>query len=146
MRVYYIVQDASAVKQTDAQREAHLSQWQTQPFGDTIRQRHSGPNEQLTLGKRSVTGEFWLGGVDVEDAAVRAMLDREARKIDGRFTQVQRQLALVLLAELRAALPPDDASRADQLAVEAVAWGDRDTAIADVQAYLRTNAAVWYGN
>ena len=145
MRVYYVIRDQSAVKQTDTQREALLTQWRRLPFGGSITGRRTGPNEQLTLVKRSITGEYWLGGIDLVDGSVRQVLGREAGKIDGRFTQIQRQLELVMLAEWRAALPPEEAARRDQLSVQAVAWGDQAEAIAGVQAYLRSNATVWYG-
>jgi hypothetical protein len=145
MRIYYIIRDQSAVKQTNNQREALMAEWQAQPFGNTVTRRRTGPNEQLTLVKRDVTGEYWLGGVDLDDREVRQRLSSEAARIDGRFTQLQRQFELVALAELRAALPAEDAARGDQLSVQAVAWGERDEAIADVHTYLRSNAAIWYG-
>lgn len=144
MRVYYVIHDQSSIRQTEAQRDAMLAGWQAQPFARVVAGRPTGPNEQFTVVKRSLTGEYLLGGIDLTDSGVLQTLDVEAAKIDGRFKQIQRQLELVALAELRAALPPSDATRAGQLSVEAVAWGERDAAITGVQDYLQANALAWY--
>lgn len=144
MRLYYAIRDQSAVKQTLAQRRDQADRWQTQPFAAAVSARLTGPNEQLAAHKISPSGEYALGGIDLLDASVLQALDAESAKIDARFKQTHRQLELVLLRELRAALPPDDNARASQLSVEVVAFGERDAAIAGVQDYLRANAEVWY--
>ena len=102
------------------------------------------PEEQLQIIKISPSGEYSLGGIDLEDADLTHTLDAEAAKIDARFKQTQRQLELVVLKELRAALPQEEAARASQLTVQVVAYGSRDEAIDGVQTYLQTNAVVWY--
>jgi hypothetical protein len=144
MRLYYVIRDQSAVKQTPTQRREQADRWQMQPFALTLGLRLTGPNEQLAIHKISPSGEYALGGIDLLDDEVLQALDRESAKIDARFKQPQRQLELVLLHELRAALPPEDNARANQLSVEVVAFGERDAAIAGVQNYLRTNANLWY--
>ncbi len=146
MRLYYVIRDQSAVKQTPSQRRDQAERWQTQPFATTLGTRITGPNEQLTAHKISPSGEYVLGGIDLLDEAVLQTLDRESAKIDARFKQTQRQLELVLLRELRAALPPEDSARASHFSVEVVAFGERDVAIAGVQNYLRANADLWYTN
>ncbi len=144
MRLYYLIRDQSAVKQTPEQRQQQAERWSAQPFAGAVNQRRAAPNERLDASKISPTGEYRLGGLDLLDDALKQLLDAESAKIDARFKQIQRQLELVLLHELRAALPPDDTARANQLSVEVVASGHRDIAIAGVQAYLRVNAALWY--
>jgi hypothetical protein len=143
MRLYFIIQDQSAIRQTPAQRREQDLRWREQPFAAFVAARLTGPNEQLTAGKISPAGQFRLGGIDLLDDSLIQRLDAEASQIDARFKQVHRQLELVLLSELRAALPPDDLARADQLSVQVVAYGERDAAVAGVQAYLRASAAVW---
>ena len=144
MRLYYVIRDQSAVKQTPSQRSAQADRWPNQPFASAVGARLTGPNEQLAAHKISPTGEYALGGIDLLDSSILQTLDAESTKIDARFKQTHRQLELVLLHELRAALPPEDNARANQLSVEVVAFGERDDAIAGVQDYLRTNAALWY--
>lgn len=144
MRLYYVIRDQSAARLTPAQRRAWAERWPEQPFVGALYRRRAGPNEQIDASKTSLSGEYLLGGLDLLDDTVRQVLDVEAGKIDARFKQAHRQLELVLLSELRAALPPDDTARANQLSVEVVAAGERDAAVLDVQAYLRANAARWY--
>jgi hypothetical protein len=144
MRLYFVIHDTHPTPQTPTQHQEQMTNWRTQPFARVVSQRRTGPNEQLSALKTDPTGAFRLGGIDVLDNDIRASLDVEARRIDGRFSQPHRQLELVLLEELRAALPSDDTARANDLTVTVVAWGTRSAALTGIRSYLQTNAAVWY--
>ena len=144
MRLYYVIHDSHATRQTRAQRQEHIANWSAQPFARQLVQRRTGPNEQLGELKVSPTGEYYLGGLDVLDMRIRMALDEESRRIDGRFSLLQRQLELVVLTEFRAALPADDLARATDLSVSVVVWGDRATALTGIRSYLQANAAIWY--
>jgi hypothetical protein len=145
MRLYYVIHDSHPTPQSPEQREAQAANRSTQPFMRVLAARRAGPNEQLAAQKTDPTGAYRLGGIDMLDNNVRAALDTEARRIDGRFSQIHRQLELVLLDELRVSLPPDDTARANDLTVTVVAWGERAAAINDIRAYLQANTAIWYG-
>ncbi|MAS38186.1 MAG: hypothetical protein CL610_29590 [Anaerolineaceae bacterium] len=144
MRLYYLIRDQSAVKQTPTQRADHQERWQEQPFTTVTQRADLPPNQRLQLVKFNPSGEYGLGGIDLLDDGIRQHLNAESAKIDARFKQLNRQLELVLLKELRASLSPDDSARANQLSVEVIAFGERDTAISDVQDYLRAHAGTWY--
>ncbi len=146
MRLYYVIHDTHATPQTPTQRREQLINWRNQPFARTLATRRTGPNEQLVALKTDPTGAYRLGGIDVLNPTTRIVLDVEARRIDGRFSQLHRQLELVVQAELRTALPPDDTARANDLAVTVIAWGQRSDAIAAIRSYLQANAALWYGS
>jgi hypothetical protein len=146
MRIYYVIRDSSPVPQTREQRETLAANLRQQIFAGALAARASGPNEQLEAAKISLNGELNLGGIDLDDPALLALLDSESRRIDARFSQTQRQLELVLLAELRAALPQEESARSANLSVEAVAFGERGDAIAAVRDYLRVHAAEWYAS
>ncbi len=144
MRMYFVLHDSSPVKQTRQQMQAADESWREQPFALAVAARRGSPNLRLSLPKRSRGGDYRLGGIDLEDKALLHLLDDIARAIDSRSSQVAQQLELVLLDELRRALPQDDLARANALSVQVVASGDRRSAIAAVQAYLRSHAADWY--
>ena len=144
MRLYYVIRDTSPVKLDRQQRQQQDDNLRLQAFAAAVVARRSGPNEQLEAQKISLTGEYRLGGIDLDNAALLAVLDAELRKIDARFSQVPRQLEQVLLAELRAALPQGEQPRSAQLSVQVIASGEREAAISAVQSYLRANAANWY--
>lgn len=140
MRYYYVIHDQSTAKLTREEVLQQETRWREQAFAGMVAAREAGPNEQLSALKRSLTGEYRLGGIDLTAEAVRERLDAESAQIDARFKLAQRQLELVILHELELA----DPTRAGQLTVTVVTFGERDAAIDGVQAYLRENAALWY--
>ena len=144
MRIYFVLHDSSPVKQTRQQMQTLDESWREQPFAQAVAARRGSPNQRLNLPKRSLSGEYRLGGIDLDGDALLSLLDSMARAIDSRIGEVAQQLELVVLDELRRALPPDDLARANALSIQVVASGDRPSAIAAVQAYLRSHAADWY--
>lgn len=149
----YIVVNSGTISPTENQWRSFFQQLATKSLSSAILQAARASQNFISATKRSQNASALLKNTlvvfEVDDSDVNvivAVVNAQAtvRSVTG---TVRQKFVGVLLAELREAGRDQGLTtpQSNQITMSVVGYGDRATAIAEVQAYLAANAGIWYG-
>lgn len=153
IKVYIVVNSGSLIL-TERQWQDFFGQANKQIFADTVLRGAKASQNFIDASKRSLNSTHLLKNTllvfEVSSEQVQAVVgkvDEEAAK-RGLTGDVQQKFVRVLQAELREAARGLGLTllQANQITMNVVGFGERNTAITQVQTYLRNNANIWYEN
>ncbi len=148
LRVYLIINWTGAGSPTATQWRDFFAEMRHQTMSAAILATARAAHNRIAHKKRSLLGKIMLVSFEIAAAARPALLDVldvEAAAIGASGTNLQKFEA-VLQAEVRQGALDAGATQtqADKLDAAVIAIGDRVTAIAGGQQYLRDMTALWH--